>query len=179
MDEESLELFESQSHLLDPNSRVALHRQRQYLQWQNSLGEPGPMQSVLERQDSAGSGCDVDDRGYAAAAGGGGGGGGGDDGGRAGMPMCNGVEIRHQHENGAETATRNNGQGRARNGSAEGTDDSSGGSAVHELQEARRHLGMVQREREALAMRVQQLEAELEAQRETTLCKMCRQASWG
>lgn len=60
MDEESLMLFESQSHLLDPESRVALQRQREYLQWQNSLDEPGPMQSVLERQDSAGSGCNHD-----------------------------------------------------------------------------------------------------------------------
>lgn len=59
MDEESLELFESQSHLLDDNSKAALMKQRQYLQWQhrqNSLTEAGPMESVLERQDSAGSG---------------------------------------------------------------------------------------------------------------------------
>lgn len=58
MDEESLELFESQSHLLDDASKAALAKQRQYLDWQvhNSLTDAGPMQSVLERQDSAGSG---------------------------------------------------------------------------------------------------------------------------
>lgn len=61
MDEESLELFESQSHLLDDASKAALAKQRQYLDWQvhNSLTDAGPMQSVLERQDSAGSGSAV------------------------------------------------------------------------------------------------------------------------
>lgn len=57
LDEQSLELFESQSHLLDPESRVAVAKQRQFLDWQqSSLEEPGLMQAELERQDSAGSG---------------------------------------------------------------------------------------------------------------------------
>ncbi len=49
MDEQSLELFESQSHLLDPESRVLLQKQRQYLQWANSQDEPGPMQVCGDR----------------------------------------------------------------------------------------------------------------------------------
>ena len=63
MDEGSLELFESQSHLLDPESRQALRRQRQYLVWQaGSAGEEGPLASAaLERQDSAGSGNEAEE----------------------------------------------------------------------------------------------------------------------
>lgn len=141
MHEESLELFESQSHLLDPESRVALQRQRQYLQWHHSsVEEPGPMQSVLERQDSAGSGCNEDIlRGGNAANG------------NFGMP----------------------------NGSLDTSSQGTGGSMqmLHELQEARRHLAAVSREREALAMRVHQLEAELQSQKESTLCKICQQAT--
>eukprot|EP00887_Chlorella_sp_A99_P002589 scaffold6.g2589.t1 len=46
LDEQSLELFESQSHLLDPESRVAVAKQRQFLDWQqSSLEEPGLMQA--------------------------------------------------------------------------------------------------------------------------------------
>ena len=57
LDEQTLELFESQSHLLDPETREAVQKQRQFLDWQqNSMEEPGPMQAALERQDSAGSG---------------------------------------------------------------------------------------------------------------------------
>ena len=66
LDEASLELFESQSHLLDADSRAALAKQRQLLQWQaggglgggSSLGEEGALAAAatLERQDSAGSG---------------------------------------------------------------------------------------------------------------------------
>lgn len=145
MHEESLELFESQSHLLDPESRQALHRQRQYLQWQSSMEEPGPMQSALDRQDSAGSGCHLDDQLHGAAAFGG------------------------------------LGLGRASSGGGSG-ETSSGGTAggsamLHELQEVKRHLAVVSREREELATRVQQLEAELQAQREAVLCKICRRTA--
>jgi hypothetical protein len=59
VDESSLELFESQAHLLDTQSRLALQKQRQYLQWQSSVEEPGPLQSTLERSDSAGSGSNM------------------------------------------------------------------------------------------------------------------------
>lgn len=146
MHEESLELFESQSHLLDPESRAALQRQRQYLQWQSSLDEPGPMQSVLERQDSAGSGYHD--------------------------PSTEPVTASFKATHAVPTAAAGGG---ALGGAVSG-DTSSGGSAmVHELQETKRHLAAVNREREALTTRVQQLEAELQAQRESTLCKMCRQ----
>lgn len=143
MHEESLELFESQSHLLDYESRVALQRQRLYLQLQNSVDEPGPMQSDLERQDSAGSGCNEDIlRGAAGAANG---------------MLLNGVP----------------------NGSGDTSSQGTGGSMqlLHELQEARRHLAAVSREREALSMRVHQLEAELQSQKESVLCKICHQAT--
>ncbi len=61
LDEASLERFESQSHLLDPDSLAALQKQRQLLAWQQSgsLGdEAGTLGAAasLERQDSAGSG---------------------------------------------------------------------------------------------------------------------------
>lgn len=59
LDEASLELFESQSHLLDPDSRAALLKQRQMLEWQQqgSVGdEAHTLAASLERQDSAGSG---------------------------------------------------------------------------------------------------------------------------
>jgi chromosome segregation ATPase len=61
LDEASLELFESQSHLLDPDSLAALQKQRQLLEWQaaRSAGdEAGTLAAAasLERQDSAGSG---------------------------------------------------------------------------------------------------------------------------
>lgn len=61
MDESSLEIFESQSHLLDPETRLQLQKQRQYLEWQNSMEESGPMRSCLERTDSAGSGSEATD----------------------------------------------------------------------------------------------------------------------
>ena len=38
LDEQSLELFESQSHLLDPEAREAVARQRQFLEWQARPG---------------------------------------------------------------------------------------------------------------------------------------------
>ena len=58
LDEASLELFESQSHLLDADSRAALAKQRQLLEWQQgSVGdEAHTLAASLERQDSAGSG---------------------------------------------------------------------------------------------------------------------------
>ncbi|EFN58285.1 expressed protein [Chlorella variabilis] len=60
LDEASLELFESQSHLLDPDSLAALQKQRQLLDWQQgSVGdEAGTLAAAtsMERQDSAGSG---------------------------------------------------------------------------------------------------------------------------
>jgi hypothetical protein len=60
LDEASLELFESQSHLLDPDSLAALQKQRQLLEWrQGSAGdEAGTLAAAasMERQDSAGSG---------------------------------------------------------------------------------------------------------------------------
>lgn len=60
LDEASLELFESQSHLLDPDSRAALQKQRQMLEWQQGQGSVGDeahtLATSLERQDSAGSG---------------------------------------------------------------------------------------------------------------------------
>lgn len=60
LDEASLELFESQSHLLDPDSLAALQKQRQLLEWQQgSAGdEAGTLAAAasMERQDSAGSG---------------------------------------------------------------------------------------------------------------------------
>ena len=60
LDEASLELFESQSHLLDAESLAALQKQRQLLEWQQgSLGDEAGTLAVaasLERQDSAGSG---------------------------------------------------------------------------------------------------------------------------
>lgn len=60
LDEASLELFESQSHLLDHDSRVALQKQRQMLEWQQGQGSVGDeahtLATSLERQDSAGSG---------------------------------------------------------------------------------------------------------------------------
>lgn len=61
LDEASLELFESQSHLLDPDSLAALQKQRQLLEWRasGSVGdEAGTLAAAasLERQDSAGSG---------------------------------------------------------------------------------------------------------------------------
>jgi hypothetical protein len=60
VDEQCLELFEQQAHLLDPRGREALARQREFLQWQGSLegGAGGALRSAaeLERQDSAGSG---------------------------------------------------------------------------------------------------------------------------
>ena len=158
MDEESLELFESQSHLLDPESRALLMRQRQYLEWQSSLDrEPGLLRSTqLERQDSAGSGCAIGEE---------------DDlGGTRGakgvecMEASYGVHpssaphvsVDHHHRN-----ERKKEQGSIR--------------ILHELQEAQRLLAVVRREREALSNRVDQLEAELEAQRELNLCKYCRQ----
>jgi len=161
MDEESLELFESQSHLLDPESRRALERQRQYLQWHNSMEEPGPMQSELERQDSAGSGCQLL---------------GSDDGGLPGAFAAAMLDVATDGSGGVirNQLTRGCGGGGS---SAEDT-SSGGGSAgvVHELQEARRHLALMAREREALATRVQQLESELETQKDVVLCKICRQA---
>ena len=148
MHEESLELFESQSHLLDPESRVALQRQRQYLQWHNSLEEPGPMQSELERQDSAGSGCNE-----------------GIGGGGTAANALGGVH-------GGEFGGQNNGSGDTSSGGTPG-----GIELLHELQEARRHLAAVSREREALSTRVQQLEAELLSQKESMMCKICHQAT--
>lgn len=58
LDEASLELFESQSHLLDPDSLAALQKQRQLREWQagGSVGNEGTLADSLERQDSAGSG---------------------------------------------------------------------------------------------------------------------------
>lgn len=60
LDEASLELFESQSHLLDPDSLAALQKQRQLLDWRHgSAGdEAGTLAAAasMERQDSAGSG---------------------------------------------------------------------------------------------------------------------------
>ena len=58
--EESLGLLESQSHLLDSESRALLAKQRQYLEWAGgSAEEAGPMASALDRQDSAGSGNEL------------------------------------------------------------------------------------------------------------------------
>lgn len=60
MDESSLEIFESQSHLLDPETRLQLQKQRQYLEWQqSSMEDSGPMRASLERCDSAGSGSEA------------------------------------------------------------------------------------------------------------------------
>ena len=60
LDEASLELFESQSHLLDADSLAALQKQRQLLEWQQgSVGDEANTLAAaasLERQDSAGSG---------------------------------------------------------------------------------------------------------------------------
>ncbi len=163
--EESLELFESQSHLLDPESRAALQRQRQYLQWQGSMEEPGPMQSVLERQESAGSGCDDDlmpgtaAAALAAAAAGG-----------NGMLSMGVAGVSH----------RMHGGGGGNAAAAAAVETGSGGSGakplLHELQEARRLLAVVSREREALSNRVMQLEAELASQQEAVLCRSCRAA---
>jgi hypothetical protein len=168
MDEQSLELFESQSHLLDPESRVALQRQRQYLEWHNSMEEPGPMQSVLERQDSAGSGCnDLSIHGGTAAA-------------AAAMGAAAAAAAGHGELPGS-FGTGPGGLAAAaagENGSGDTSSGGTGGSAqiIHELQEMRRHLAVVSREREGLLTRVHQLEAELQAQHESTLCKMCRSA---
>ena len=157
--EESLELFESQSHLLDPESRVALQRQRQYLQWQSSLEDPGPMQSVLERQESAGSGCNDDD--------GSGGGDGDGSGGHVGDGSGDGAALHMD--------AYNKGQRQTGSEKMNGNYNNGGNKLLHDLQETRRHLAIVSREREALATRVHQLEAELQSQQEGTLCTLCRQ----
>ncbi|KAL4527531.1 hypothetical protein Ndes2526B_g08782 [Nannochloris sp. 'desiccata'] len=171
MDEQSLELFESQSHLLDPESRVALQRQRQYLEWHNSMEEPGPMQSVLERQDSAGSGCnDLSIHGGTAAMAA-----------ALGAAAAAAAGGAGEHVLPGSFGTRPGALGAAVAGGNGSGDTSSGGTAgsaqvLHELQEMRRHLAVVSREREGLVTRVHQLEAELQAQHESTLCKMCRSA---
>lgn len=173
MDEQSLELFESQSHLLDPESRVALQRQRQYLEWHNSMEEPGPMQSVLERSDSVGSGCnDLSNHGGTAA-------------GAAALGAAaaatGGGESVLPGSVGTGPGALSAPAAPASGGNWSGDNTSSGGTAcsaqiLHELQEMRRHLAVVSREREGLVTRVHQLEAELQAQRESSLCKMCRNA---
>lgn len=208
MDEESLELFESQSHLLDPESRHALERQRQYLQWQGSMDEPGPMQSVLERQDSAGSGCAplVDDHDAADGC--------TDDAEgrhRGGMHQHRRM-LQHRmaaatsaegamgiHTTTTTTTTKDHHHVLARKRSSSGDggdtavaaeyltgDDGSvhGGRsrsigasivAVQELQNAKRQIAALSKEREELLIKVQQLESELETQRECSVCKICRQ----
>jgi hypothetical protein len=150
MDEESLALFEQQSHLLDAESREALQRQRQYLQWQSSLEEPGPMQSVLERQDSAGSGCNQ----HQAA---GGRADGGADGGAAAAAGGQAGSGGRDHESAGA------------NGSVHGM------SRV--LEEARRQLGAAVQERDAMAARLAQAEVERDALRQEATCKMCCRVS--
>lgn len=159
MDEESLELFESQSHLLDPESRALLMRQRQYLEWQSSLDrEPGllPTTTQIERQDSAGSGCEGKED-------------------ELGEMMKGGRDLGMIDPNSFHSNTKTPHLGSMQRN--EEKKDRVNIKVLHELQEAQRMLAVVRREREALSNRVDQLEAELEAQRELTMCKFCRQVT--
>lgn len=175
LDVESLELFESQSHLFDPDSRLALHRQRQLLQWQNCQKDSPHLEPMLERQDSAGSGADDAERHnrafvqcgpkteeYLNGSG------------QRGMPVRS-IGL----DGGGATSTLESGCSRddidEEAGDSEANSGQKGHEVVHELREARRHLAMVQKECEVLTTRVHQLEAELATQRESAMCKICHE----
>lgn len=161
LDEESLELFESQSHLFDSDSRLALKRQRQLLQWQNGINQVN-MDSMLERQDSAESGAgDVYGNDTACDA-------------KSNRKNSNSLlKCNEPNSDTVEASDFSRKRLPQENMKCCSECKMDRTFLVHELQESKRHLAVVQKECESLSNRVKQLEAELVMQKEATKCKIC------